>query len=88
MPRRHRSARDRPGPPAPSPGPVTFPPWAQAPGVEVREVMGDKVYRCPGCDHEIRRGLQHLVVVPLDATEERRHWHERCWVQELRRRRV
>ncbi len=49
----------------------------------VRTVAGaaqTKVYRCPGCDQEIRGG-NHLVVWPdhdLDA-EDRRHWHAACW---------
>jgi hypothetical protein len=59
--------------------------WADAPGVDIRSVSSDKVYRCPGCDHGIRLKTQHLVVIPLDAPEERRHWHEVCWRQELRR---
>jgi hypothetical protein len=87
MPRRHRSARERPGPPLPSGvGTASGPGWAQAPGVDVRVVMGDKTYRCPGCDHEIRQGISHLVVVPLDDPGSRRHWHSECWGRELRRR--
>jgi hypothetical protein len=85
MPRRHRSARDRPGPPAPSPAPLTLPAWAKAPGYELRLVQGEKAYRCPGCDHEIRQGQQHLVAVPDDVPADRRHWHENCWRKELRR---
>ena len=41
-----------------------------------------KAYRCPGCDHEIRPGEGHEVVVPLDAPEDRRHWHTGCWHRE------
>jgi hypothetical protein len=50
--------------------------------LEVRHVQpyeALKVYRCPGCDHEIPRGLGHEVVVPLDAPHDRRHWHTACW---------
>ena len=61
------------------------PSWAIVEGVEVRTVAGQKVYRCPGCDHEIRAGVQHLVVVPTDDAEARRHWHTECWRRELRR---
>ena len=43
-----------------------------------------KTYRCPGCDHEIRKGVSHLVVVPHDDVGERRHWHTECWRRELR----
>ena len=59
--------------------------WALAPGFDVRHVGGEKEYRCPGCDHLIRRGLWHLVVVPLDDPDGRRHWHTECWRRELRR---
>jgi hypothetical protein len=60
------------------------PTWALAPGFDVRRVASQKEYRCPGCEHPIRPGLWHLVVVPQDAPDERRHWHERCWQTELR----
>jgi hypothetical protein len=60
------------------------PTWALTAGFDVRRVTGDKPYRCPGCDHLIRPGLWHLVVVPQDVPDERRHWHERCWQTELR----
>jgi hypothetical protein len=55
-----------------------------------------KVYRCPGCDHEIAPGVPHLVVWPTHETEdgfaagrvsERRHWHTGCWNTQSRRRR-
>ena len=38
-----------------------------------------KVYRCPGCDHEIRLGTAHVVVWRPDAADDRRHWHTACW---------
>jgi hypothetical protein len=40
-----------------------------------------KVYRCPGCDHELRPGQPHLVVWRTVDTEgdDRRHWHTPCW---------
>jgi hypothetical protein len=84
MPRKHRSARERAGPPAPAQPRLAAPVWALVDWAEVRAVIGDKVYRCPGCDHEIRKGMSHLVVVPDDAAEERRHWHTECWRRELR----
>ncbi|MFB3737765.1 MAG: hypothetical protein ACE14W_02225 [Candidatus Velamenicoccus archaeovorus] len=83
MPRKNRRAPDQPGPvrmPR-SAAPV----WALVPGAEVRRVVGEKPYVCPGCEHPIRPGLWHLVVVPGDAPDERRHWHEACWRSELRR---
>lgn len=61
------------------------PAWANLDGYEVRTSINPKTYRCPGCDHEIRGGLQHLVVVPREGAEERRHWHAECWRKELRR---
>ena len=50
----------------------------------VRDVSGQratKTYRCPGCDHEIRPGVPHIVAWPADAgtVEQRRHWHTGCW---------
>ncbi|MGW6377842.1 ATP/GTP-binding protein [Rhodococcus sp. NPDC055112] len=51
----------------------------------VRPVPGShatKTYRCPGCDHEIRPGVPHLVAWPADelgGAEDRRHWHTGCW---------
>ena len=38
-----------------------------------------KVYRCPGCDHEIAIGTPHLVVWREEAVDDRRHWHTPCW---------
>lgn len=43
-----------------------------------------KVYRCPGCDHEIAIGVAHVVVWPAEGNpesgmEDRRHWHTPCW---------
>jgi hypothetical protein len=59
---------------------------------EVKPVAGSratKTYRCPGCDHEIRPGVAHVVVWPADAGEsavdERRHWHTACWANRMTR---
>ncbi len=84
MPRRHRRAPEE----APSPlrrPQSEAPVWALAPGFDVRRVSGERPYRCPGCDHEVRGGVWHLVVVPQEAPEERRHWHTECWRIELNR---
>ena len=59
--------------------------WALVRGFDVRQVQSDKEYRCPGCDHLVRVGASHLVVVPQDDTDARRHWHTECWRMELRR---
>lgn len=56
--------------------------------VDVRRVQpyeALKAYRCPGCDHEIRAGEGHVVVVPRGAPDGRRHWHTSCWDREARR---
>jgi hypothetical protein len=55
--------------------------------VDVRHVQpyqAEKTYRCPGCDHEIRPGEGHEVVVPRNAPEDRRHWHSGCWTRATR----
>lgn len=38
-----------------------------------------KVYLCPGCNQDIGVGVGHLVVVPAEAPDLRRHWHTPCW---------
>lgn len=48
----------------------------------VRPVAGQaatKVYRCPGCDHEIALNTPHVVAWPPDSIDQRRHWHSACW---------
>ncbi|GAA4861232.1 hypothetical protein GCM10025787_52710 [Saccharopolyspora rosea] len=47
-----------------------------------------KVYRCPGCDHEIRPGVAHVVAWPgaeQGGVADRRHWHNGCWRARTRR---
>ena len=49
--------------------------------IEVRRIQpfqAVKTYRCPGCNQDIPPGTGHLVVVPLDAPDLRRHWHRPC----------
>jgi hypothetical protein len=61
--------------------------WFDDDDVDVHPVQpyqAVKRYRCPGCDHEIRAGEGHVVVVPRAAPEERRHWHRSCWAREER----
>ena len=38
-----------------------------------------KTYLCPGCQGDILPGQGHLVAVPPDAPDLRRHWHRGCW---------
>ena len=45
-----------------------------------------KVYLCPGCQREVPAGTGHVVVVPREAPDLRRHWHRGCWALELRQR--
>jgi hypothetical protein len=88
MPRKNRRDPSYFQPPDAAGVPVTradAPSWAQAPGSEIRNVGGQKAYRCPGCDHEVRAGMWHLVVVPVGDVDSRRHWHTECWRRELRR---
>ncbi|MCX4091996.1 ATP/GTP-binding protein [Nocardia sp. alder85J] len=49
----------------------------------VRTVPGAravKMYRCPGCDHEIPPGTAHIVAwAKYGGEDDRRHWHTGCW---------
>lgn len=38
-----------------------------------------KLYLCPGCGRDIPVGQGHLVAVPPDSPDLRRHWHRGCW---------
>lgn len=49
---------------------------------EVRRVQpyeATKAYLCPGCHRDIPAGTGHVVAVPVDAPDLRRHWHRGCW---------
>lgn len=50
----------------------------------VQPYQAHKWYRCPGCNGDIAPGTGHLVVVPTDANDLRRHWHRSCLDWELR----
>jgi hypothetical protein len=57
--------------------------------VEVRRIQpfqATKTYLCPGCNQDIVPGTGHLVVVPLEAPDLRRHWHQSCWAHRHQRR--
>jgi hypothetical protein len=45
-----------------------------------------KAYVCPGCQQDIPAGTGHLVAVPVDDPDGRRHWHHGCWEHRARRR--
>jgi len=56
--------------------------------MEVRRVQpyeAVKAYLCPGCNGDIAAGAGHVVVVPVDAPDLRRHWHRSCWEHRHRR---
>ncbi|HJY24303.1 MAG TPA: hypothetical protein VJ649_01360 [Actinomycetes bacterium] len=55
----------------------------------VRSITGSsstKVYRCPGCDQQIRPATPHVVAWPEDDLDARRHWHSGCWRSRAQRR--
>lgn len=57
--------------------------------VEVRFVQpyqATKTYWCPGCNQDIPPRTHHVVAIPLDAPDLRRHWHRACWEARHRRR--
>lgn len=57
--------------------------------VEVRRVQpyeATKSYVCPGCNRDIPSGTGHIVAVPIEAADLRRHWHRGCWTNRNRRR--
>ncbi|HET6793989.1 MAG TPA: hypothetical protein VFH45_06085 [Acidimicrobiales bacterium] len=57
--------------------------------VEVRFVhpfQATKEYRCPGCHQVIAPGTGHVVAVPRQEPDLRRHWHRACWEHRARRR--
>jgi hypothetical protein len=51
----------------------------------VQPYQAAKTYRCPGCEATIEPGVGHLVIIPSDAPDLRRHWHRGCWFKERRR---
>ncbi len=52
----------------------------------VQPYQARKAYVCPGCQQSIDEGTGHLVVIPEEEPDLRRHWHRGCWYKELRRR--
>ncbi len=45
----------------------------------IQPYQAEKIYTCPGCGREIAKGLGHIVAVPKEAPDLRRHWHKGCW---------
>lgn len=66
-----------------------LPPPAPATGQDgwrvrvVQPYQAVKVYRCPGCNQEVRPRTLHLVAWPDGAPDLRRHWHRPCWERHL-----
>lgn len=52
----------------------------------VQPYQATKTYLCPGCNRDIPPGLGHMVVVPPEAPDLRRHWHRGCWTNRKTRR--
>lgn len=52
---------------------------------KIQPVQANKTYICPECNDEIQKGTLHLVVVPTEAPDLRRHWHSYCWVRRQNR---
>lgn len=46
---------------------------------QVHPFQATKEYLCPGCNSEIAARVGHVVVVPVEAADLRRHWHTSCW---------
>ena len=45
----------------------------------VQPYEATKGYVCPGCRRDIPPHTHHMVVVPVEAPDLRRHWHKGCW---------
>ena len=54
--------------------------------IPVQPYATRKQYLCPGCNGTIAPATYHVVVVPMEAPDLRRHWHRGCWFKERRRR--
>ncbi|MDW3177859.1 MAG: hypothetical protein R8J94_10750 [Acidimicrobiia bacterium] len=53
--------------------------WADAATRMVQPYEATKTYLCPGCNRDIPPGTGHIVAVPREAADLRRHWHKGCW---------
>jgi len=53
--------------------------WADAETSFVQPYQATKTYLCPGCNRDISPGVGHIVAVPHEAVDLRRHWHRGCW---------
>ena len=51
----------------------------------IQPYRATKAYLCPGCNRDIPPGTGHVVAVPREAPDLRRHWHRGCWAARHRR---
>ena len=51
----------------------------------IQPYQATKTYLCPGCNRDIPPGMGHLVAIPFEAVDLRRHWHKGCWAGRSRR---
>ena len=51
----------------------------------IQGYQATKNYICPECNDIITKGSPHLVIVPIDAPDLRRHWHNYCWIRRQNR---
>lgn len=51
----------------------------------IQPYESNKPYVCPGCNGIIPVGMGHVVAVPHDDPDDRRHWHHSCWEHRHRR---
>lgn len=92
MTKARRPGRGRPRPAGPPPSSVAgagvFAAELDGMPVEVRFIQSHqavKDYLCPGCNQVIPPGTGHVVVVPVDDRDDRRHWHRSCWQRQAHR---
>jgi hypothetical protein len=58
--------------------------WVDAETRFAQPYEATKTYLCPGCNRDIPPGTFHLVAIPVEAVDLRRHWHRGCWQQNIR----
>jgi hypothetical protein len=47
----------------------------------IQPYQATKTYLCPGCNRDIPPGTGHVVAIPVEAPDLRRHWHHGCWAR-------
>lgn len=78
-----KARRGRKGPPIRASDPSDTP-ESETRYVQPYEAL--KTYLCPGCNREIPPGTGHMVAIPPDDPDLRRHWHRGCWNNRASRR--